>query len=171
MKRKQKFKQAQHRTYVIIVVLALLLIPITLQIVREQQQEDVRAAMIDAYFARYNAPLAGHGHTFVQAADQCNMDWRLLPAIAMQESTGGKRMQYNNPFGWGSAEIPFENFDEAIMHVGSHLCGHVSTTARWYDTTSTAEKLYWYNGTVAPSYPAEVQWIMNQIDRPIIEQE
>lgn len=124
---------------------------------------DQRPGRIDAYFYRHNAPLAGYGKLFVQAADTCGMDWRLLPAIAMRESTGGKRMQLNNPFGWGSAEIPFSSIDDAILGVGKHLCGHVTSTAKWYSTTSTERKLYFYNGTVLPSYPKEVLWIMDQM--------
>ena len=124
---------------------------------------DERPARIDAYFLSQKAPLAGHGQTFVDASDKCGMDWRLLPAIAMQESTGGKRMQLNNPFGWGSAKIPFASIEEAILSVGAHICGDVTSTAKWYNTTSTERKLYFYNGTVAPSYPTEVMWIMDQM--------
>ncbi len=124
---------------------------------------DERPGKIDAYFEKHGAPIAGHGETFVQAADECDMDWRLLPAIAMRESTGGKRMQLNNPFGWGSARIPFQSIDEAILGVGKNLCGNRTSTAKWYSTTSTYKKLYFYNGTVLPSYPAEVMWIMDQI--------
>lgn len=126
-------------------------------------EPDHRATNINAYFTDKKAPLAGYGDTFVKAADLCGMDYRLLPAIAMQESTGGKRMKNNNPFGWGSAEIPFANFDEAIMEVGAHLCGLKPNTARWYGTTSTERKLYFYNGSVRFAYIAEVQWIMDQI--------
>ncbi len=124
---------------------------------------DDRPGRIDAYFEKHNAPIAGHGETFVQAADSCGMDWRLLPAIAMRESTGGKRMQLNNPFGWGSARIPFTSINDAIRGVGKNLCGHRTSTAKWYSTTSTYKKLYYYNGSVLPSYPAEVMWIMDQI--------
>ena len=124
--------------------------------------EDGRPLRIDNYFSKHNAPLAGFGHKFVEAADSCGLDWRLLPAIAMQESSGGKYMQLNNPFGWGGAQIPYESIDEAIIDVTSHLCGNVASTAKWYSATSTYEKLYWYNGTVRPTYPNEVMWIMEQ---------
>ncbi|MBU1896050.1 hypothetical protein KJ641_04250 [Patescibacteria group bacterium] len=123
---------------------------------------DDRPLRIEAYFEKYNMPLAGHGQTFVDVADTCEIDWRLLPAIAVQESTGGKFMQLNNPFGWGGAQIPFESIDDAIREVGYHLCGFNSSTDQWYSTTSTYKKLYYYNGTVAPTYPNEVIWIMDQ---------
>jgi hypothetical protein len=148
---------------ILIFILSILTIILAVHIQSVPTPYDERPDRIDAYFSKHAAPLAGFGSTFVQAADRCDMDWRLLPAIAMQESSGGKRMMNNNPFGWGSAKIPFDSFHEAISEVGKHLCGHVSSTAKWYATTSTREKLYWYNGTVRASYPAEVEWIMKQI--------
>jgi len=123
---------------------------------------DTRITRLNTYFAKYDMPLEGHGSTFVQTADTCGMDWRLLPAIAVRESSGGKHMQRNNPFGWGSAEIPFTDIDDAIRGVGYNLCGFNTNTAKWYGTTSTEKKLYYYNGTVLPTYPDEVMWIMDQ---------
>lgn len=131
--------------------------------VPEPPPPDDRPGRIDAYFKNINAPLTGYGQTFVEVADACDMDWRLLPAIAMRESTGGKRMQYNNPFGWGGAHIPFQNLEEAIREVGAHVCGTRPSTEKWYNTTSTAKKLHYYNGTVIPTYPDEVMWIMKQL--------
>jgi len=124
--------------------------------------EDERPLRIDAYFSKYNAPLAGFGHIFVREADLCGLDWRLLPAIAMQESSGGKYMQFNNPFGWGGAQIPYNSIEEAIVDVTKNLCGNATSTAKWYTATSTETKLYRYNGTVRPTYPNEVMWIMEQ---------
>ena len=123
---------------------------------------DDRPARIDAYFTKRNMPLAGYGEYFVTVADQCGIDWRLLPAIAVRESSGGKRLQNNNPFGWGGARIPFQHFKEAIDTVGLNLCGNNPNTAQWYSTTSTYKKLYYYNGQVIPTYPTEVMWIMDQ---------
>lgn len=123
---------------------------------------DDRASRIDAYFATYHMPLEGYGEVFVTSADQCGMDWRLLPAIAVRESSGGKHMQYNNPFGWGGAQIPFETMEESIMNVGSHLCGNEKNTAKYYASSTVQQKLYRYNGTVIASYPTEVKWIMRQ---------
>ena len=68
---------------------------------------DERPARIDRYFAERKMPLAGYGAKFIEAADQCNMDWRLLPAIAVRESSGGKQACGNNPFGWGSCRTDF----------------------------------------------------------------
>lgn len=123
---------------------------------------DDRAMRLDAYFTKYHMPLAGYGPSFIAVADECGMDWRLLPAIAVRESSGGKHMQFNNPFGWGGAHIPFEDINHAIRVVAANLCGDNPKTARYYATPSIQKKLYYYNGTVIPSYPKEVMWIMKQ---------
>ncbi len=126
--------------------------------------QDTRAARIDAYFARFDLPLTGYGELFVATAEKYDLDWRLLPAIAMRETTGGKFACYNNPFGWGSCKIRFESFTEAIDVVGLHLGGFHKNTDQYYKDKTTLEKLYYYNGTVIPSYPREVVRIMERIE-------
>jgi len=150
------------RLILIFSILALACIWYVVDDTHEKNYIDERATRLETYFKKYNMPLAAYSKTFIEVADTCDMDWRLLPAIGVQESSGGKRMQYNNPFGWGGAKIPFTNLDEAIRVVGGHLCGTTSSTAKWYSTTSTQEKLYYYNGTVNSHYPDEVMWIMEQ---------
>ena len=62
-----------------------------------------KARSIDAYFKERRMPLTGMGTKMVEEAEINNLDWRLLPAIAVRESTGGKfdcKKVENNPFGW-----------------------------------------------------------------------
>lgn len=117
---------------------------------------DERQARIDRYFAERNMPLEGFGAKFVEAADQCEMDWRLLPAIAVRESSGGKQACGNNPFGWASCRADFESIEEAIEIVGANLCGFNPKTAGYYGGKNTPQKLQSYNGSMNPKYPAEV---------------
>lgn len=123
---------------------------------------DNRAERLDTYFKERDMPLAGYGSDFIAAADGCGMDWRLLPAIGVRESSGGKHLLNNNPFGWGSAKIPFKNFSEAIKEVASNLCGNDKDTAAYYKNKTIDQKLWFYNGSVMPSYPREVVMIMNR---------
>lgn len=122
-----------------------------------------RAKRIDAYFAKRKMPLSGYGAQFVEVSSKCEIDWRLLPAIGVRESSGGKFQFNNNPFGWGSAKIKFKDFEEAIEKVSDHLCGMNPNTARYYKDRTTYERLWYYNGTVIPSYPKEVMDIMDMI--------
>jgi len=127
-------------------------------------EKDTRAARIDAYFARFNLPLTGYGAQFVAVADKYDLDWRLLPAIGMRETTGGKFACYNNPFGWGSCKIKFTSFANAIDHVGMHLGGEHSNTDQYYKNRTSEEKLHYYNGTVITTYVREVVKIMDRIE-------
>ena len=123
---------------------------------------DERAARIDRYFAERNMPLAGHGARFIEAADRCDMDWRLLPAIAVRESSGGKQACGNNPFGWASCRADFESIEQAIEVVGANLCGFNPGTSSYYKNKTTYERLWSYNGSVNPSYPEEILKIIEQ---------
>ena len=79
--------------------------------------EDIRqqkADTIDAYFDKRSMPLEGTGKTFVLVAEKYGLDWRLLPAIAIRESSGGKAACGHNPFGWGSCKIGFKEVDKFL---------------------------------------------------------
>lgn len=121
------------------------------------------AAKIDAYYGKYDLPLEGYGMKMVLAAEENDLDWRLLPAIAMRESTGGKFACYNNPFGWGSCKIKFKSFDEAIATVAANLGGSNPNTDEYYKDKPTEQKLHHYNGTVVKTYVADVVRIMSKI--------
>ena len=123
-----------------------------------------RAAKIDAYFSERSMPLAGYGAEMVAAAEDHDLDWRLLPAIAVRESSGGKHSCDHNPFGWASCKRHFESISEAIAIVAQHLGGNHPKTEDYYGG-DTREKLYYYNGTVISTYPDEVMAIMDRIGK------
>lgn len=123
------------------------------------------AEKIDAYFAKRNMPLLGYGAEMVKAAEENNLDWRLLPAIAIKESTGGKFACYNNPFGWGSCKIKFKDFSIAIETVAVNLGGNNPKTERYYKNKTTEEKLWHYNTSVIPTYTDEIMEFMDLIER------
>jgi hypothetical protein len=131
-----------------------------------QADREEKAAKIDAYYAQYDLPLAGHGMHMVLVAEEHDLDWRLLPAIAMRESTGCKFIikSNNNCFGWGSGKIKFKDFDEAIDTVGSHLGGENPRTSRYYDGKDTLGILKSYN-SVIPTYSKEILSIMSKIEK------
>lgn len=106
-------------------------------------------------------PLAGYGAEFVEAADHCDMDWRLLPAIAVRESSGGKQACGNNPFGWASCRADFESVEKAIEIVGANLCGFNPRTEVYYKGKTIYEILWNYNGIVNQKYPEDVIMTMN----------
>ncbi|MFA6608463.1 MAG: hypothetical protein WCT07_00955 [Candidatus Paceibacterota bacterium] len=124
-----------------------------------------KADAIDVYFRERSMPLLGTGMTFVLVAEKYGLDWRLLPAIGVRESSGGKAACGHNPFGWGSCKLNnFSSYAQAIEALGKNLGGANPKTARYYAGKSTMDKLYYYNGTVVPEYPDEVFAIMKKIE-------
>jgi hypothetical protein len=125
------------------------------------------ADSIDSYFADHDMPLAGTGMTMVKEAYYNNLDWRLLPAIAIRESTGGKNAcdkVKNNPFGWNSCKVGFNSYDDAIATVAQNLGGNNPNTAYEYDNKDIKQVLQAYNPPyVAPKYANQVMSIMDNL--------
>lgn len=87
---------------------------------------DGRAKIIEDFLTGYKSPLAVYGSLFIQVADKYNLDYKLLPSIAMQESNGGRKIISNsyNPFGYGiygGSVIRFNSWEESIERVGRAL--------------------------------------------------
>lgn len=87
---------------------------------------DGRAKIVESFFRRYKTPLYPYAEVFISVADKYDLDWRLLPAIAMQESNGGKKVIDNshNPFGfgiYGDNVLRFNSWEEGIEQVGKGL--------------------------------------------------
>lgn len=127
----------------------------------------LKADAIDAYFAERNMPLEGTGMKMAEEAEKNGLDWRLLPALAVRESTGGKfacKKVKNNPFGWGSCKIGFNSVDNAIETVARNLGGNNPKTAKHYGDKNTKEILRAYNPpSIIPKYAEQVIAIMNEI--------
>ncbi len=132
-----------------------------------------KAEAIDAYFAARNMPLKGTGLKMVLEAEKNGLDWRLLPAIAVRESTGGKfacKKADNNSFGWGSCKIGFESNEKAIETVARNLGGNNPKTARHYDDKTTKEILRSYNPpSIVPRYAEQVMAIMKAVGPEEVE--
>jgi len=131
---------------------------------KEDKELAVQAEKIDAYFKEKDMPLYGFGKKMAKEAKEHGLDWRLLPAIAVRESSGGKEACGYNPFGWGSCKIIFRSYNEAIEVLAKNLGGDNPNTAEYY-SGPTKLKLHHYNGTVMPSYPSEVLAIMDAIGK------
>ena len=133
-----------------------------------QLEREERAAKIDEYFANGNMPLAGYGMKMVTEAEEHGLDWRLIPAIAVRESTGGlyacKKATYS-AFGWGSCKISFKSYDHSIEVLAMNLGGDNPKTSRYYDNKSIEQILKTYNPpSVVPKYADQVIAIMNKIE-------
>lgn len=127
------------------------------------EQQLVQAKKIETFFAKRDMPLAEYSEKFVEVASRNNLPYNFLPAIAIVESQGGiagsRATKNNNPFGWGSKKIVFEDFGEAIDTVGHKLANH-----KYYKNKNITQKLAVYN-QVDKQYRAKVFKYMSLIDK------
>lgn len=80
---------------------------------------DARPELIRQYLYRYKSPIAHLSNLLVQKADQYDLDYRLIPAIAQQESNLCKIIppETYNCWGWGihsRGTLGFNSYEEAI---------------------------------------------------------
>lgn len=136
----------------------------------------IRAQKIDAYFGKWNLPLAGHGAEFVAAAEKNNIPWNMLAAISFVETTGGKFACKNpnaafNAYGWGSCRngFGFESWTDGINKISAHLGGNHENTDQFYKDATPREILEAYNPpSIVPHYADKVMGIMGKIENQLI---
>lgn len=83
---------------------------------------DARPIIIREYLNKYNSPLMPFADLIISVSDKYNLDWRLLVAIAQQESNLGKKIPEGtyNAWGWGihsRGTLGFSSWEEAIETV------------------------------------------------------
>lgn len=88
--------------------------------------KDSRVAVLKVFFRKHNSPLYDHADFIVKVSDEYELDYRLIPAIAMQESTACKVIPHNshNCWGWGiygNKITRFGSYPEAIETVAKGL--------------------------------------------------
>jgi len=142
-------------------VIGLLAMPISLSIQQPSvrahtEPEDPRLRLIWQYFADRDCPLRDSAADFLIAADQNELDWRLLPSISMIESSGGKDYRNNNVFGWDSCRESFSSVQAGIHYVASKLA-----KSKLYKYKSVDEKLLTYNPQ--PDYAHRVKAVMRAL--------
>ena len=88
--------------------------------------KDTRIAILKVFFRKHNSPLYDHADFIVKVSDEYELDYRLIPAIAMQESTACKVIPHNshNCWGWGiygNKITRFGSYPEAIETVAKGI--------------------------------------------------
>lgn len=92
----------------------------------ERYLSDPRIEAVKSFFAYYKSPLEPYAMDVVIVADAFNIDYRLIPAIAMQESTLCKRIPHgsNNCWGfgiYGAKKTTFDSYEHGIYIVSKAL--------------------------------------------------
>jgi len=119
-------------------------------------QNDPRLSRLKKFFADRDCPLKDAAKDFLVAADQNELDWRLLPSISIIESSGGKDYRNNNVFGWDSCRERFPSVRAGIHYVAAKL----GKSSRYRDKDVDG-KLQLYNPL--PEYPGRVEAVMRSI--------
>ena len=92
----------------------------------EIQVVDGRVANLKSFFRKHNSSLYDHADKIVEVSDIYQFDYRLLPAIAMQESNLCRVIPDNsyNCWGWGiygTTVTKFDSYDDAIETVAKGI--------------------------------------------------
>jgi len=124
--------------------------------VRPTPADDVRLNALRKFFLSFNCPLAPVAELFVAEADSHNLDWRLLPSLAIIESGGGKVSRGNNIFGWNNGNAAFPTLGAAIHQVAKTL-----SNGSAYKNKSLLGLLKTYNPV--QGYAEKVQLMMTKI--------
>jgi beta-N-acetylglucosaminidase len=128
------------------------------------QTSDARVERLKTFFRLYGSVLEQHAEDFITAADKYNIDYRLLPAIAMQESLGCKREIPNtfNCWGWGiytKHTTSFQSYPEAIDTISKLLAKNYIN--KGYDNLEEIQKLY--NPSNTNNWSGNINYFINQI--------
>lgn len=89
-------------------------------------RKESRPLILKKYLEAHHSPLADHADYLIEAANKYDLDWRLLPAIAGQESTFCRTIPEDsyNCWGWGvhsRGTLKFNTWKEAIETVAKGL--------------------------------------------------
>ena len=119
-------------------------------------RQDLRFHSLRKFFEKFKCPAWEYAHVFLEAADDYNLDWRLLPSLSYVESTGGKAAPHNNLFGWNSGRAEFSS-----PQAGIHTVGYRLAHTRPYKDKRLDDLLMTYNPKA--EYVAKVKSIMRRI--------
>jgi hypothetical protein len=127
---------------------------------------DVRYDRLESFFQSFGCPTPHYVNEYLGAADSYAIDYRLLPAISVLESTCGIYQRLNNRWGWDSARKGFSSFRAGLQYIARQL-----SEGRFYKNKPLEEKVRMYNPN--PQYARQVRKLMLKIDErgPVLAQE
>lgn len=153
----------------ILIAMGLLIVPITSRFENSAEAKplpplnppqpakpDLRAIRLKKFLTRLHCPDAYLAEDFIHAADDNQLDWRLLPSISVIESGGGKAYKNNNIFGWDQGQQFFPTIRAGLNEVAFKL-----GKSPLYRNRSSIAKLHLYNPE--DGYADSVLSVMNRI--------
>ncbi len=133
-----------------------------------QKEKELKVLRLQKYLLKHKSPMADNAQDFVDAAEQYNLDWKLVPAIAGVESTFGKHLIPGtyNAYGWGGGRIRFDSWRDGIYTISHGLAEKY--VARGLETPYQMQRVY---APPSTTWGSKVTYFMNEIDKVTIETE
>jgi len=127
-------------------------------------EKDARKTLVREFFKKYKSELLPFADEVVNSADKYGLDYRLIPAIAMQESTGCRNAPKDSHNCWGfgiygKKVTKFDNYAQAIDTVTKTLA--IQYKAKGLETP--AQIMTRYTPGSSGSWAQGVTHFMNQL--------
>lgn len=89
-------------------------------------QKDIRTSVLQKFFRTYKSPLENEAEFLVKTSDAWGLDYKIIPAISMQESGGCKNIPDKSFNCWGLGiygknSLSFTSYSEAISKVAKTI--------------------------------------------------
>lgn len=123
-------------------------------------QTDTRVEQLAGFLDAYHSPLAPYAANFIAAADQHQLNWKLVPAITGVESTFGKQIPVGsyNAYGWSNGAYRFKSWEQSIDYVSRYL--KEKYIDRGLDNPYKIGPVY---APPSPTWAGKITYFMNQI--------
>lgn len=134
----------------------------------KQKEKQEKVLRLQKFLKSHNSPMTDNAQDFIEAAEQYNLDWKLVPSIAGVESTFGKFLIPNsyNAYGWGGGTIHFESWRDGIYTVSKGLSEKYA--ARGLITPYQIQPVY---APPSHTWGGKVTFFMAKIDSTTLEPE
>jgi len=134
---------------------------------QDKTKKDERTTVLGNFLEKYDSPLKFYTTEIIEAADKYGLDWRLLPAIAMQESTLCNNLpeRYSDTYNcwgfgiYGTKVTRFSNYEDAIETVSRSLA--INYIAHGLDTPE--EIMTKYTPSSNGSWAESVAYVMSRL--------
>lgn len=128
-------------------------------------EEASQTEIVRQFMEKHNSPMEPYAPDLIAAAERYELDFRLLPAIAMQESNLCKKIPEgsNNCWGWGiygGKVTKFSNYPEAIETISKTL----ATKYRSKGLVTPHEVGRLYNPSNTNNWAESVTHFMNEME-------
>jgi hypothetical protein len=130
-----------------------------LKLQHQRNIEHKKHAALINFFQHHDAPLPYYITDYLNAATKYNLDYRLLPAISVQESGAGRHACGDGIRRWGFGSCKgytFKSVAEGIDYVSNALANGSPYRGKTIEQQLTA-----YNPN--PDYPGKIERLMKEI--------